>query len=208
MRINLLLGLAFCFLSLPLLGNEFTVQPNIIELSGKYAQTQVIVTELIEGKVHPASQDATSEATYISSDMTIVTVDSTGLIQAQANGTAEIRVALGQWSTAIAVTVAGVEANPQVDFDFSVRPILSKAGCNMGACHASQHGKGGFILSVFGFDSRIDYKGIVKDELERRVDFIQPTNSLFLLKPTMKAPHGGGRRLKEGTMMYNTLVDW
>ncbi|MEL0094774.1 MAG: DUF1549 domain-containing protein [Planctomycetaceae bacterium] len=208
MRINLILGLVFCFSSLTLQANEFTVQPNIIELSGKYAQTQLIVTQLIDGKTDPASLDATSEATYTSSDVAIVTVDSTGLIQAQANGTADIRIAVGQWSTAIAVTVADVEASPKVDFDFSVRPILSKAGCNMGACHASQHGKGGFILSVFGFDSRIDYKGIVKDELERRVDFIEPTNSLFLLKPTMKAPHGGGRRLKEGTVMYNTLVDW
>lgn len=208
MRINLILGLAFCFSSLPLQANEYTVQPDIIELSGKYAQTQLIVTQLVDGKMDPASLDATSAATYTSSDVAIVTVDSTGLIQAQANGTAEIRIEVGQWSTAIAVTVAGVEVSPKVDFDFSVRPILSKAGCNMGACHASQHGKGGFVLSVFGFDSRIDYKGIVKDELERRVDFIEPTNSLFLLKPTMKAPHGGGRRLKEGTVMYNTLVDW
>ena len=208
MRINLILGLAFCFSSLPLQANEYTVQPDIIELSGKYAQTQLIVTQLVDGKMDPASLDATSAATYTSSDVAIVTVDSTGLIQAQTNGTAEIRIEVGQWSTAIAVTVAGVEVSPKVDFDFSVRPILSKAGCNMGACHASQHGKGGFILSVFGFDSRIDYKGIVKDELERRVDFIEPTNSLFLLKPTMKAPHGGGRRLKEGTVMYNTLVDW
>ena len=206
MRINLILGLVFCFSSLTLQANEFTVQPNIIELSGKYAQTQLIVTQLIDGKTDPASLDATSEATYTSSDVAIVTVDSTGLIQAQANGTADIRIAVGQWSTAIAVTVADVEASPKVDFDFSVRPILSKAGCNMGACHASQHGKGGFILSVFGFDSRIDYKGIVKDELERRVDFIEPTNSLFLLKPTMKAPHGGGRRLKEGTVMYLSLI--
>ena len=208
MRINLILGLAFCFSSLPLQANEYTVQPDIIELSGKYAQTQLIVTQLVDGKMDPASLDATSAATYTSSDVAIVTVDSTGLIQAQANGTAEIRIEVGQWSTTIAVTVAGVEVSPKVDFDFSVRPILSKAGCNMGACHASQHGKGGFVLSVFGFDSRIDYKGIVKDELERRVDFIEPTNSLFLLKPTMKAPHGGGRRLKEGTVMYNTLVDW
>ena len=39
---------------------------------------------------------------------------------------------------------------------------------------------------LYGFDPRVDYKGIVKDELERRVDFIEPTNSLFLMKPTMR----------------------
>ncbi len=30
--------------------------------------------------------------------------------------------------------------------------VLGKLGCNMGACHASQYGKGGFKLSVFGFE--------------------------------------------------------
>ena len=163
---------------------------------------------MIDGKVDPTSEDATQKAAYTSSNEEVVTVDATGLLLARADGTADIQISMDPWQTSVTVTVAGVADTTKVDFDYSVRPILSKAGCNMGACHASQHGKGGFILSVFGFDPRIDYKGIVKDELERRIDFIEPTNSLFLLKPTMKTPHGGGRRLTEGSVMYDTLVDW
>ena len=208
MRLHQFIGFAFCLVCLPLAAAEYAVEPEVVELRGKYAQTQLVITQLIEGQLDPASDDVTATAVYKSSDPAVASVDSTGLVQAHANGAAGIEIVVGDWNATIPLTVSDVEASPKVDFDYSVGPILSKAGCNMGACHASQHGKGGFILSVFGFDSKIDYNGIVKNELERRVDFIEPTNSLFLLKPTMKTPHGGGRRLKEGTVMYNTLVDW
>ena len=208
MRIHNIFSLLLILMALPVVAAEYAVHPPAVQLNGKYAQTQLVLTQLIDGKIDPTSEDATQKAAYTSSNEEVVTVDATGLVQARADGTADIQISLGPWQTSITVTVAGVADTTKVDFDYSVRPILSKAGCNMGACHASQHGKGGFILSVFGFDPRIDYKGIVKDELERRIDFIEPTNSLFLLKPTMKTPHGGGRRLTEGSVMYDTLVDW
>ena len=208
MRLHQFIGSTFCLVCFPLAAAEYAVEPSVVKLRDKYAQTQLVITQLIEGQIDPASDDVTATAVYKSSDNAVASVDSTGLVQAHANGAAEIQIAVGDWTAKVPLTVANVEESPKVDFDYSVGPILSKAGCNMGACHASQHGKGGFILSVFGFDSKIDYDGIVKNELERRVDFIDPANSLFLLKPTMKAPHGGGRRLKEGTVMYNTLVDW
>ena len=192
----------------PVQAAEYTVTPSSIQLTGKYAQTQLVVTALVDGQIEASSDDATMQASYTSSNEELVTVNAQGLLLAVANGTADVQVTVGDWMFSVSVVVEGVEQHPAIDFDFAIRPILSKAGCNMGACHASQHGKGGFILSVFGFDPRVDYKGIVKDELERRVDFIEPTNSLFLMKPTMKTPHGGGRRLTEGSVMYDTLVDW
>lgn len=208
MRIQKTFSLLLILIALPVVAAEYAVHPPAVQLNGKYAQTQLVLTQLIDGKVDPTSEDATQKAAYTSSNEEVVTVDATGLLLARADGTADIQISMDPWQTSVTVTVAGVADTTKVDFDYSVRPILSKAGCNMGACHASQHGKGGFILSVFGFDPRIDYKGIVKDELERRIDFIEPTNSLFLLKPTMKTPHGGGRRLTEGSVMYDTLVDW
>jgi hypothetical protein len=39
---------------------------------------------------------------------------------------------------------------PKVKFTEQIRPILNKASCRTAACHAAQHGKGGFKLSVFG----------------------------------------------------------
>tara|TARA_Y100001933_G_scaffold151199_1_gene149625 strand:+ start:3557 stop:6013 length:2457 start_codon:yes stop_codon:yes gene_type:complete len=208
MRLFALLCVLPIFAVTPVQAAEYTVTPSSIQLTGKYAQTQLVVTALVDGQIEASSDDATMQASYTSSNEEVVTVDAQGLLLAVANGTADVQVAVGDWMFSVTVVVEGVEQQPAIDFDFAIRPILSKAGCNMGACHASQHGKGGFILSVFGFDPRVDYKGIVKDELERRVDFIEPTNSLFLMKPTMRTPHGGGRRLTEGSVMYDTLVDW
>ncbi len=37
-------------------------------------------------------------------------------------------------------------------------PLLSKAGCNMGACHGNLNGKGGFRLSLRGEDPAFDYQ--------------------------------------------------
>ena len=208
MRLFALLCVLPIFAVTPVQAAEYTVTPSSIQLKGKYAQTQLVVTALVDGQIEASSDDATMQASYTSSNEEVVTVNAQGLLLAVANGTADVQVTVGDWMFSVSVVVEGVEQHPAIDFDFAIRPILSKAGCNMGACHASQHGKGGFILSVFGFDPRVDYKGIVKDELERRVDFIEPTNSLFLMKPTMKTPHGGGRRLTEGSVMYDTLVDW
>src|SRR3954447_17603725 len=58
--------------------------------------------------------------------------------------------------------------NP-VSFINDVVPILTKAGCNAGACHGSQYGKGGFKLSLLGYDPQLDYESIRKDARGRRV---------------------------------------
>ena len=105
----------------------------------------------------------------------------------------------------MAVTVEGVLSKPIIDYKLQISPVLSKAGCNKGACHASQHGKGGFVLSVVGFDPDKDYTSIVRDRVQRRVDLLMPERSLVLLKPTMQTPHGGGRRLEKGSVAYDML---
>src|SRR5262249_30618203 len=89
-----------------------------------------------------------------------------------------------------------------------VMPILAKAGCNAGACHASQYGKGGFKLSVFGYAPDEDHFAIVRDRMGRRVSFAEPAESLFLLKPTAAVPHGGGRRFETGSVDYQVLKHW
>ena len=87
-------------------------------------------------------------------------------------------------------------------------PVLSKAGCNAGACHASQYGKGGFKLSVFSFAPNEDFDAITRDRQARRVNLLEPEQSLFLLKPTLAVPHGGNRRLTAGSVDYELLKAW
>lgn len=94
------------------------------------------------------------------------------------------------------------------DFTTDVIPILNKLGCNQGACHGAQHGKGGFRLSLLGFDPAFDYDQIVKSAEGRRVVPSSPERSLLLLKPTLEMEHGGGERLRANSVAYRVLLAW
>jgi hypothetical protein len=106
-----------------------------------------------------------------------------------------------------AVPVAADDA-PTLNFANDVLPLLSRAGCNAGACHAKPAGQGGFKLSVFAYDPKSDYRAIVKDGRGRRVFPAAPEESLLLKKPTMTVEHGGGVRLKADSDAYRTLLTW
>ena len=53
-------------------------------------------------------------------------------------------------------------------FRTDIAPLLSKAGCNMGACHGNLNGKGGFKLSLRGEDPSFDYQSLTHDQSGRR----------------------------------------
>ena len=48
-------------------------------------------------------------------------------------------------------------AEQEPSFIKDVVSVLTKAGCNAGACHGSFQGRGGFRLSLLGFDPTADY---------------------------------------------------
>jgi hypothetical protein len=90
-----------------------------------------------------------------------------------------------------------------------VEPILTKAGCNSGGCHAKAgNGQNGFRLSLFGFEPQEDFEHIVKEGRGRRVFPAAPEKSLLLLKASNATPHGGGRKLEPASEDYRTLVAW
>ncbi len=95
-----------------------------------------------------------------------------------------------------------------VNFTNDVEPVLTKIGCNKGACHGSQSGKGGFKLSLAGFDSDLDYINVSNEAGGRRISVTDPAHSLLLLKPTQQLPHGGGPCLTVGSAEYNLLLRW
>ncbi len=57
--------------------------------------------------------------------------------------------------------IAAASSEATVDFDNQVIPVLTKAGCNTGACHGAAVGRGGFKLSLFGGSPEFDYRSIV-----------------------------------------------
>ncbi len=92
-------------------------------------------------------------------------------------------------------------------FGREVVPVLYKLGCSAGSCHGSFSGKGGFRLSLFASDPVADYRQ-VRGMFDRRLNLQAPEQSLLLLKPTGKLPHGGDVRLVPGSAEYHLLRRW
>jgi hypothetical protein len=89
-----------------------------------------------------------------------------------------------------------------------VIPVLTRLGCNSGACHGAAAGKNGFKLTLRGYDPELDYAVLTRQSLSRRVNKIEPAKSLILLKPTMAIGHGGGKRMDTSSLEYKVIVEW
>jgi len=112
---------------------------------------------------------------------------------------------------ALALAMPGFAAESQQPLSFvnDVAPVLTKAGCNSGACHAKAGmGQRGFRLSLLGFEPQEDYEHIVKEGRGRRVFAVAPEQSLLVLKAANIVPHGGGKKLDPASDGYRTLVRW
>jgi hypothetical protein len=189
--------------------DSFTVTPKEVKLVGNLARAQLVVTQTdVNSQIGERSEDLTHSAAYQSSDANVVEVDARGQLLAKGNGLAKVSVKVGDVVKEIAVTVEKVEPVAKIGYAETVSPILNKAGCSMGACHAAQYGQAGFKLSVFGSEPDQDREAIVRDRAQRRLNFVDPGESLFLKKPTMQVPHGGGRRLAANSVDYELLKAW
>jgi hypothetical protein len=99
-------------------------------------------------------------------------------------------------------------AADRVTFERDVEPLLTRLGCNAGACHGKARGQNGFQLSLLGFDPDFDLSAIAKEARGRRVFPAAPEQSLLLRKATAQVPHGGGRKLEVGSAYYQALLGW
>ncbi|MBP90026.1 MAG: S-layer related protein (Precursor) [Planctomycetaceae bacterium] len=202
-------GLAV-FLSVAVLADAderqvLTVEPERAVLSGRLERVQLLATAHSDGG-RPI--DATQAARWMSLTPNIVTVDQSGLVSPRAEGSGRIQVRYGRQSLEVEVNVIFKGAKAAASFRDHVIPVLTKAGCNQGACHASQFGKGGFKLSVFGFDGEADYAAIARDLSQRRISPIRASDSLLLKKSTMQVTHGGGKRFGLASYPSNALRTW
>ena len=67
------------------------------------------------------------------------------------------------------VVTGSLHADEPISFVNDVQPILTKLGCNQGACHGAQYGQGGFKLSLRAFDDGADYGELVRGAYGRRM---------------------------------------
>lgn len=117
-----------------------------------------------------------------------------------------VAMVLAMWI--IALAGRGAHAADTPSFRNEVMAVLSKAGCNLGTCHGNKNGKGGLLLSLRGEWPDTDYRTLTREVHSRRIDRLQPEQSLLLKKPTMQLAHEGGRRLRVGDAQYEILRRW
>lgn len=94
------------------------------------------------------------------------------------------------------------------DFRSDVMAVMSKAGCNLGSCHGNATGKGGLKLSLRGQDPDLDWLALARDQGGRRVNLLEPEQSLILLKATGTLAHEGGKRFAAGSIEHEILLQW
>lgn len=108
-----------------------------------------------------------------------------------------------------AVTLPGSSTKlEKIDFERHVMGLFGRTGCNSGSCHGSFQGKGGFRLSLFGYDPEKDYQALTREVLGRRINAANPDDSLLLLKAIGHVPHGGGTRFSKGSWQYEIFRQW
>lgn len=93
------------------------------------------------------------------------------------------------------------------DFQKHIGPLLGRLGCNGRACHGSFQGRGGFQLSLFGYDFAADHDALLDPE-SGRVDTTDIDESLVLAKPTDAEMHEGGKRMEMGSWQHQVLRNW
>ena len=109
---------------------------------------------------------------------------------------------------ALTVLAPAACADGPVSFRNEVMAVLSRGGCNAGACHGNQNGKNGFKLSLRGQDPDFDLAVLTRDQFARRTDRLRPEDSLILLKATAAVAHEGGKRFDVGSREYGILRRW
>jgi hypothetical protein len=152
--------------------------------------------------------DLSRKAAYESADVTIATVDADGWIKPVAGGKTQITVSVEGKSQRVDVEVKLPPGDVPVSFRHDIEPVISKAGCNMGACHGYSLGKNGFKLSLRGADAGQDYEWLTNEFFERRVNRQDPPASLILQKPLAEVKHEGGLRFKSGSLSHRLLLQW
>ncbi len=185
--------------------SEIKILPSEVHLDRKDASHQLLLEHFEEGL---AVGDLTGQATFRSQDESVARVGENGHVYAVGNGQTEIVANHDGREFSIPVSVSGCDETYQISFTNDVQPVLTKMGCNTGACHGAAAGKNGFNLSLRGYDHPSDYDAITRHANGRRVVLAAPEQSLVLIKPSMQIPHGGGQRFKKDSLEYNIIKRW
>jgi Protein of unknown function (DUF1553)/Protein of unknown function (DUF1549)/Bacterial Ig-like domain (group 2) len=144
---------------------------------------------------------------FVSSSPLIVRIED-GVALPVANGKATITATSGEEKATAEVSVTNMDQVFAWSFRNHVESVLSKSGCNSGACHGALAGKKGFKLSLGAFDPDSDFAYITRQARARRVVLSDPGRSLVLTKPSGAVPHKGGVRYAVDSPEYRVVAEW
>lgn len=181
-----------------------SLAPGKFELRGSRAQQQLVISGTYTAD---DVRDLTAGVTLTSSNPAVVKIEG-ALAKPVADGTAQVTATIGGLTASAEVTVKDMAMPSPVSFKNEMLAALTKSSCNMGACHGSPSGKGGFRLSLRAFDSTIDTLTLRSEFMQRRINPVQPDESLLIKKPLMEVAHGGGRRIKKGDPVHRVFHGW
>ena len=155
------------------------------------------------------NSDLTKRTQFTTSNPAVAKVDAAGVVSPVADGEAIITGKTNTGLTATArIRVKGVAQPFAWSFRNHVTPVLTKMGCNQGACHGALAGKNGFKLTLRGYDPDADYDTLTRQAVGRRISLADPASSLLLKKATFGLPHGGGKRFGVESLEYRVLSEW
>src|SRR5581483_7246674 len=132
---------------------DAVVEPGQITLTHAHDLQRLLVSgKLADGSL----RDFTALVKYHPADAKIVGVDAQGVVMPKGVGQTEIAIIGPGIKQKVSIGVKSVDARP-VSFAHDIMPILTRAGCNSGACHGAASGKKGFKISLRGYDPANDY---------------------------------------------------
>jgi len=184
---------------------ERQLLPASARLDGPKAHQRFLVEDR-EGEAWVG--DRTGEAVFSSDNPRVAAVAADGTVSPVGNGSAVIEAKVGDRAARATVSVENFEAVEPWNFRNHVEPVLTKLGCNSGACHGAAAGKNGLRLSLRAYAPEADYQVLTRQALGRRVVRTAPAESLLLLKPTGAVEHGGGARFDTESLEYRVISDW
>ncbi|WP_345682700.1 DUF1549 domain-containing protein [Novipirellula caenicola] len=204
-RLHLLL-LAAVVSQIAMAADEIAVLPKSFTLSSSEGRQQLMVVQRSDSNPFPAAI-IDDHVQWTSGDPEVVAIKNNVAV-ATGNGSTTITARVGDAVSTTEVTVDGFDDPHQWSFRNDVQSVLSRLGCNTGACHGALAGKGGFRLSLRGYDSQSDFLSITREAKGRRVELSDPGRSLLIAKPSGALPHKGGLRIDTESRDYRVLSSW
>jgi hypothetical protein len=185
--------------------DELVLLPASATLDGPKVSQRFLAEARDRGKF---VADRTAKAAFATDDPKVAVVAADGTVTPRGDGQTTLTVIAAGQAARAKVTVQNFGREEPWNFRNHVLAVMTKTGCNSGACHGAAAGKNGLRLTLRGYGPDIDYNVLTRQALGRRIVKTAPAESLILLKPTGAIEHGGGVRFTTDSLEYRVIAEW